>query len=67
MRRASTSPVTIRRCVGLLDGKILLIADTFEHIRGREMKVFFHLNSVRVTARGSTVTTEDPEANAAIC
>ena len=52
--------------MGLLDGKILLIADTFEHIRGQDIKVFFHLNSVRVTARGSTVITEDPEANAAI-
>lgn len=65
-RHENYAPVTLQRCVGLLDGRILLIADTFEHIRGREMKVFFHLNSVRVAAQGSTVTTEDQEANVAI-
>ncbi len=60
------APVTLQRCVGLLDEKILVIADTFEHVRGREMKVFFHLNSIHVTAHGSTVTTEDPDANVVI-
>ena len=56
-------PVKISRSAALIDGKILLIADTYENIKGRNMKVFFHLNSTQVSMDGNTVETHDDDAN----
>lgn len=56
-------PVTISRSAALLDHKLLLIADTYENIRGRNMKVFFHFNSVNVEREGTSFVTRDPGAN----
>ncbi len=56
-------PVTISRSAALLDGKLLLIADTYQNIKGKNMKIFFHLNSTNVAAEGSTFVTNDSGAN----
>lgn len=56
-------PVTITRTAALIDGEILLIADTFQNIKGKNMKVFFHLNSTCVHTEGSAFVTEDPDVN----
>ena len=52
-------PVEISRSVALLDGKILLIADTFNHLDGEEMKIFFHMNSINVYMEGQDTVTKD--------
>lgn len=61
------APVECSRSAALVDGSILLIADTFRNIRGNDMKVYFHLNSTNVTAEGSGVVTHDPDVNLKIC
>ena len=52
-------PVTIRRTAALIDGTVLLIADTYEHVKGKQMKVFFHLNSTRGSRTGTVFATQD--------
>lgn len=56
-------PVTIRRTAALIDGTVLLISDTYEQVKGKNMRVFFHLNSTRVSREGTVFTTEDEGAN----
>lgn len=56
-------PVTISRSAALLDKKLLLIADTFQNIRGQGMKVFFHFNSAKVEREGTSFVTRDPGTN----
>lgn len=56
-------PVTISRSAALIDGELLLIADTFRNVKGKNMKVFFHMNSVRVRTDGSSFVTDDPDVN----
>lgn len=57
------APVKISRTAALIDGKILLIADTYENIKGKNMKVFFHFNSTNVSVDGNTFETHDNGAN----
>lgn len=56
-------PVTISRSVALVEGRILVIADTFDHIKGEDMKVFFHMNSVNVSTEGVDFVTKDSDVN----
>lgn len=56
-------PVTVSRTVLLLSGGILLIADSYRHLRGEEIKIFFHLNSTNVAIEGSDVITHDKDVN----
>lgn len=56
-------PVTITRSAALIDGEILLIADTYRNVKGKNMKVFFHLNSTQVRVEGAEIVTEDPDVN----
>ena len=56
-------PVTVSRTALLLSGGILLIADSYHHLRGEEIKIFFHLNSTNVIVEGSDVITQDKDVN----
>lgn len=56
-------PVAISRSVAMIDHRFLLIADTFEHVKGETMKVFFHLNSTSAVIREGDIVTRDSNAN----
>lgn len=56
-------PVTVSRSAALVDGRILVIADTFEQLNGEDMKVFFHMNSVNVGIEGLDFVTKDSDVN----
>lgn len=60
-------PVTVSRSAALVDGHILVIADTFQHVRGENMKVYFHLNSTCVTRENADFVTGDSGVNIRIC
>lgn len=59
-------PVAITRSAALIDGEIILIADTFENVKGKNIKVFFHLNSTHVRSEDFSVITDDSDANICI-
>ena len=60
-------PVTCYRKAALLDGEILLIADTFTGAKDQELQIFFHLNSTHVEVTEDGVITRDDGANIQIC
>lgn len=56
-------PVSISRSVVLVDGRVLVIADTYNHLNEEEMKAFFHINSTNVDLEGLDVVTKDNDVN----
>ena len=60
-------PVVIERSAALVDGVLLLIADTFRGAKGRRLKTFFHLNSTTATIEGTSFVTGDAGPNLRIC
>lgn len=62
-RLCNYAPVVISRTAVLVDGSFLLIADTFEHARGEDLQVFFHLNSTKAALAGPSVYTQDDDVN----
>ncbi len=56
---ANYDPTILYRTAAIIDGKFLLIADTFEHVKGENMKIFFHLNTPNAIIDGSSVVTTD--------
>ena len=56
-------PAVITRTAALIDGKFLLLADTFEHAGGHSAHVFFQLNTVNAQTGENCIWTADEDAN----
>ena len=56
-------PAVITRTAALIDGKFLLLADTFEHGVGHSAQIFFHVNTVHVQTKEDRICTTDDDVN----
>lgn len=60
-------PARLERIIGIIDGRFLLLLDTFRNAKGRRAEIFFHLNSRNVAAKNGAVWTREKEKNLLLC
>lgn len=60
-------PARLERIIGILDGRFLLILDTFRNAKGRRAEIFFHLNSRDVAVEKRAVRTREEKQNLLLC
>ena len=61
------APARLTRIIGIIDGRFLLIVDTFLHGEGETAQIFFHLNSTNVKGENGIVRTADEDVNLLLC
>lgn len=66
-RHENYAPVILTRSAALLDGEVLLVADTYENGKGKNLRTFFHLNSTKVERTDEGLVTRDDDVNLQLC
>ena len=56
-------PARLERIIGIIDGRFLLILDTFRNAQGRRAEIFFQLNSQSVRTKEGAAWTQDHDGN----